>query len=154
MRNKFSFGLATVMLGAMLLPAAWAQDAAQAGGPPPPPRGGMEGHGPGNPDRQLRHLTRELGLTSDQQTQVRQVLEQRDAQMAQLHQNTAVTGAQKHEQMKSIWMDSDNKVRAVLTDQQKQKFDAMRAQQMEHREGMRGGGPPPPADGAAPPPQQ
>ncbi len=156
MRNKIAVGFATVVLGAMLLPAAWAQDAAQAGGPPPPPAAGpgMRGHGPGNPDEQVRHLTRELNLTSDQQAQVRQVIEQRDAQVAQLRTNTAVTGPQRREQMKSIWMDSDTKVRAVLTDEQKQKFDAMRAQQMERRQGMRGGGPPPPAQGTEPPMQQ
>jgi len=154
MHNKISVGLTTLVLGAMMLPAAWAQDAAQAGGPPPPPPG-MHGRGPGNPDQQLRRMTKELNLNSDQQAQVRQVLVARDSQMSQLQANTTVTGPQRKEQMKAIWMDSDTKIKAVLTDQQKQQFDAMRAQQMERHQGMHGGGGDvPPAGGAEPPMQQ
>lgn len=142
MHNKISAGLAALALGAMMLPAAWAQDAAsaQAGGPPPP---AMHGHGRGDPNEQLRHMTRALNLTSAQQPQVKQVLVERDSQMSQLRQNTSLSASQRKAQEKSIWMDSDTKIRALLTDQQKQQFDAMRADQMEKHQAMHGGGAPP-----------
>jgi periplasmic protein CpxP/Spy len=74
--------------------------------------------------------------------------------MSQLRQNTSLTPPQRKSQEKSIWTDSDTKIRAVLTDQQKQQFDAMRADQMEKHQAMHGGGAMPPAEGSEPPVQQ
>ena len=149
MEKKISIGLATVLLGAMMLPAAWAQDAAAPAGPLPSGGPGMRG-GHGNPDEQVRHITRAVGLTSEQQAQVRQIVQDRDAKMAQLQ-----PGPGRREQMRSLAMDGDAKIRAILTDEQKPKFDAWRSEQMSKRQAMRqgGGGAPPPADGSGPPTQ-
>jgi Spy/CpxP family protein refolding chaperone len=106
--------------------------------------------GHGNPDEQVRHITRAVGLTSEQQAQVRQIVQDRDAKMGQLQ-----PGPGRREQMRSLAMDGDAKIRAILTDEQKPKFDAWRSEQMSKRQAMRqgGGGAPPPADGSGPPPQ-
>ena len=154
-------GLAVLALGMMMAPAIWAQDSQQA--PPPPPNqggpmqpGGMHGR-PMSPEHQLRRMTRELNLNSDQQTQVGQILRDRDAQMGALHQNSAMPPQEQHQQMRQLMMDSDTRLRGVLNPQQLQKFDAMRAQQHEktaERHGGMGAPPPGPQGDQAPPPQQ
>jgi len=154
MSNKVS-GIALAVAGLMLAPAVWAQDAqpAPAGPPPgPPPMRGDRGM---NPEHQLRHLTRELNLNSDQQAQFSTILGQRDSQMQAIHANTALPPHEMHQQMHAIMADSDAKMRAALNPEQQQKFDAMRAHQREHMEERHGdGGPPPPAGTPPPPPQQ
>lgn len=155
--QRYRIGMAVLALGALMLPAAWAQDAAQnaasAGGPPPAIRGGRM-----DPERQVRRLTRELDLNSAQQQQVRQIVMDRDAKMRQLHQNSGTVPQQEmREQMRQTMMDSDAKIRGVLNPDQTQKFDAMRAQQREKMIERRGGeGTPAPGQGQAPtpPPQQ
>jgi len=168
--RKIGFGIAALALGAVLAPATWAQDAQPAGGPPPPPPGaqgpGMRGGEHMDPQRQLRHLTRELNLNSGQQQQVGQILRERDAQVAAIRQNTSLTPEQMRRQAGPVMRESEAKLRAVLNQQQQQKFDAMHAEQKQKMEQRRGGmGGPPPAGGAEggpgggddmppPPPQQ
>jgi Spy/CpxP family protein refolding chaperone len=161
--RKTGIGLAVLTLGVALLPGAWAQDDAPGAMQGP---GQMQGPGEGqgmrgrhmDPQRQLKHMTRELGLNHDQQQQVGQILQDRDAQMEALRQNTALPPQQRRQQAMAAMRDSDAKIRGVLNPGQQQKFDAMRAQQMqrmqEHRGGMggQGIGGPPPQDGGGPPP--
>ncbi len=104
-----------------------------------------------NPDRQLEHMTSELGLTADQQNQIRPLLVDRQQKMQALFQDQSIAQQDRRAQMQSIRQDSQSKIEAVLNDQQKQKFAAMQ----EHmgrggREGGPQGGPP---EGAAPQPQ-
>ena len=146
MRTRlFSIAL-TAALTLGVTGAALAQDT------PPPPDQSQPGHGPGrmNPDRQLEHLTHTLSLTSDQQAQIKPLLVDRDQKMQALFQNQSLSQQDRRTQMHSIAEGTNNSIKAVLNDQQKQKFDEMH----EHmgRRG-RGEGGPPPAD-APPAPQQ
>jgi Spy/CpxP family protein refolding chaperone len=142
-------GIAVLVAGLMLAPAAWAQDAQPAPpGPPPGARPPMHERGPQNPEQQLRHMTRNLNLNSDQQAQFSTIIGERDSQVRVIRANTALSPRQMHEQMRSLMMDSDAKMREVLNPDQQQRFDAMRAQQREHREERHGRM----GEGAAPPP--
>ena len=131
MRNTL-FALA---LGAALTvgvpSAARAQDTA-----PPPQEQGQPGHGPMRmgPSRQLEHMTHELNLTADQQTQIKPLLADRQQKMQALFQDQSLSQEDRHAKMTAIRQDSQSKIEAVLTDQQKQKFEAM-----EQRMGHRGG---------------
>jgi Spy/CpxP family protein refolding chaperone len=121
-------------------PAALAQDnAAQPAG-----QQGQWGHGPRkmDPDAQLRHMTKQLELTADQQAQIKPLLVARDQQAQQLFADQSLAQADRHAKMKVIQDETKGKILAVLNDAQKQQFESMHAR-MEHH------GPPP--DGQAAP---
>ena len=104
----------------------WAQSDARAGGPR---------HGFG-PERELQQLTQALSLTADQQTQVKSLLTERMQKMEALRRPAANAGADagaeastpaaqaRHAQMEAIRTDTDNKISALLNDDQKTKFAA------------------------------
>ena len=133
--------------------AATAQDQ-----PPPPPDGAMQGPPPSgqrhmDPNKQLQHLTRELDLSADQQSQIKPVLEDRDQQMQALFADQSLSQQDRRAKGRSITQASKSKIVAVLNDEQKQKFEAM---QQQMRQGRHGGGnqaPPPPPDGGSSPQQ-
>ncbi len=153
MRNKlFTLAMAaTLALG--VTSAALAQDT-----PPPPPQDqaspqaqGQQGRGPMrmDPDKQLEHMTKELGLSADQQSQIKPVLLERQQKMQAIFQDQSLSREDRRAKMQAIRTDSQGKIEAVLNDQQKQKFEAMQ-QQMGPRGGQNG---PPPPPQAAPQPQ-
>lgn len=129
----------------------WSQ-APQDAPPPPAQQDGSGWHGRPSPEQmqahQLEHLQKHLNLTADQIAQIKTIFADSDTQMKALHENTSIAPADKHAQMKSIHESTTAKIRAVLTDEQKPKFDAMIAREHEH---MGHGGPGGP-DQAPPPP--
>jgi periplasmic protein CpxP/Spy len=106
------------------------QDNSQQQGP------GGRGHGM-DPDTQLAHMTKQLDLTADQQSQIRPILVDRQQKMQALWQNQSLSQEDRRSQMMGIRQDSNAKIEAVLNDQQKQKFEAM--QERRGRHGMQGG---------------
>jgi len=103
----------------------------------------MHGHGQMNPDRQLEHLTKTLNLTSDQQTQIKPILENQHQQMMQIHQDTSLSRDDKMTKMKSLREDTSSKIEAVLNDQQKQQYEAMQQKMQERmQQRMQGGAQP------------
>ena len=140
--------------------AALAQDT-----PPPPPanqnQDGPPPQGPGargmrmDPDRQLERLTTELNLTTDQQTQIRPLLVERQQKMQALFQDQSAAPEDRRTQARSIMENTNNSIKAVLHDDQKQKFEAMQERMRRNRGmgGPAGTAPPPPPDGTAPQPQ-
>jgi protein CpxP len=138
MRSKlFSLALGGILtLG--VSNAATAQD-----NPAPAQQQGQPGRGPDrmNPDRQLERMTRELGLSTDQQAQIKPLLIERQQKMEATFQDQSASQQDRRAKMQSIRQESQGKIEAVLNDQQKQKFEAMQ----EHMRG-RGG----PGQGAPP----
>lgn len=118
--------------------------------PPPPPSGeqGPPPGGPGgrmNPERQLEMMTKALDLKPDQISQIKTIQADNRKVMMALREDTATPQDQKREKMMAMRAASEAKVRAVLNDDQKPKYDAMLAKQRERMQGGRGGdGPPPP----------
>ena len=142
---------------------------AQDGPPPGPPPGEMQDgpqQGPGV-DRQLKHLTKLLTLTSDQQAQVKVILTDQQQQIKALFDQarsssgvsssdtggpTPETMTAQRTQMRLIRDAANSKIAAVLTDEQKAKFTAWLDQQKK-REAQQGDDmPPPPPDGGGGPP--
>ena len=97
-------------------------------------------HGPAHrgmdPDQQLAHMTKALNLSTDQQAQIKPILENQHQQMMQVHQDQSLSRQDKMTKMKSLNGDTNSKIEAVLNDQQKQKFEAMQ-QKMEARRQQR-----------------
>ena len=135
MRNKL-FSLA--LSGALALGVS-GMAVAQDGAPPQ----GQYGRGHMDPNRQLEHMTKALGLSADQQAQIKPVLADRDQKMQALFGDQSLSREDRHAKMMSIRQDSESKISAVLNDQQKAKY-----QEMQEHMGRRGG-----PQETAPPPQ-
>jgi cobalamin biosynthesis protein CbiD len=84
-----------------------------------------------------------LNLTSEQQTQIKPLLENQQQQMMQLHQDQSLSRADKMTKAKSLRDDTTSKIEAVLNDQQKQKYEAMQQKMQERmQQKMQGGSQP------------
>lgn len=95
-------------------------------------------------DRQLEMLTRKLNLTTDQQTQVKAIQEDTAKQMMAVRNDTSLSQTDRRSKMMDIRKSSQDKIRGVLTDDQKTKYDQMQAQMRERmQERQQGGGAPP-----------
>ena len=110
---------------------------------PPPSAQQGEGRGAGMQERQLEHMTKALDLTPDQVSQVKVIQTAGRQQMMALRDDTSTAGPDKRARMMSIRDTEQGKIKAVLTDAQKSKYDAMMAKMRERRQ-EHGDGPPPP----------
>lgn len=90
-----------------------------------------------DPDRQLQHMTRMLGLTGDQQSQIKPLLVDRQQKMQSVFQDPSLSPQDRRTRMQSIRLDTRAKIEAVLNDQQKQTFESMQPR----GRGMQGGPP-------------
>ena len=139
---------------------------AQDGMGGPPPDGGIPGemqhHGP-NTDQEVKKLTLLLALTSDQQTQIRTILTDRNQQIgdlfkAQFHQKPE-DGPPSREsmdamrkQVKVIRAASVVAIMSLLSDDQKSKFESWAQKDARSDSHDDNGMPPPPPDGEGGPP--
>jgi periplasmic protein CpxP/Spy len=126
---------------------AVAQDTSTPAPPPdtaqgPPPGGGR---GMMDPARRTEMLRNQLGLNDTQTAQVKAILEDERTKMEALRADTSSSMQEKRPKMMAIRQDEEAKIEAILTPDQKAKFEAMRQRRP-------GGGPPPNGDGTAPPP--
>jgi Spy/CpxP family protein refolding chaperone len=122
----------------MTAAAASAQDAMQQQGGDAQ-QGSMQGPGGhhggwGNPDEQLAHMTKRYNLTADQQSQIKPILTAQQQQMQQLHSDSSMSRQDKMAKMQSMREDSKTKIEAVLTADQKSKFEADQAKMEQRRE--------------------
>jgi len=106
------------------------------------PRRGPGGH-------QVEFLTKKLNLTPDQVTQMKAIDQDTWTQSKAIREDTSLAGPDKRAKMMDLHKASQDKIRALLTDDQKTKFDALQAQMKERRENRGGGDNPPPT-----PPQE
>jgi Spy/CpxP family protein refolding chaperone len=124
-------------------------------GAPQAEGGGMGGHGGGHmdPDQRLAHMTKRYNLTADQQSQIKPILQDEQQQMQAMRADTSTSRDDKHAKMMSMHQENQQKIEAVLTDQQKQKFEADQQKMQQRRAEHGGGGAPPPDAGQPPAPQ-
>lgn len=87
-------------------------------------RGGHGGFGGGNP---MEHLTKELDLTADQQAKVQPIVDAATPQIQAIHQEAM-------QKAKAVMDNSMAQIRPLLTPQQQQKLDAMKAAHEKMRE--------------------
>lgn len=156
-RNMFRAAAVLLCAGGLMMSTAVAQ---QQDAPPPSPDGTMQGppqgghERGGNPERRLEMLQKHLNLTDDQTAQMKAIFEGQRAKMEAVHSNTALAPQDRHAQMMAIREDGEAKIHAILTPEQKTKFDVMQARmrerEQEHRRGGAQGAPP--QDGSAPAP--
>ena len=143
MFRSYVLRVVILAIGATALSALPARAQDTSAPPPPPGRGGPR-HG-GMRGDQVEFLTKKLNLTPDQVTQVKAIDADAMSQMTALREDTSVAGPDKRAKMMDIHKTSQDKIRALLTDDQKTKFDALQSQMRAGRGNHGGGdGPPPP----------
>jgi periplasmic protein CpxP/Spy len=133
-----------VMALAISTGTAFSQDDQQA----PPAQGGEMGHGGGHhqmpsADEQLKHMTKKLDLTADQQPKIKAILDDQHAKMEALHNDSSMSREDKFPKMREIHENSNTQIKAVLNEDQQKKFDKM---QQEQHDRMGHQGPPPPSN--------
>ena len=139
MRKAICTIVLTGLLGLGL--SAFAQDQSA---PAPPPMSGQRGQRM-NPDKQLERLTKTLNLSSDQQTQIKPILENQQQQMMQIRQDQTLSREDRMTKAQGVRDDSKSKIEAVLNDQQKQKYEEMQQKMQERmQQRMQGGSAPQP----------
>ena len=116
------------------------------------------GHGPmGSVDDQIKHLSKKLNLTDDQQAKLKPILEDQRKQMEAIHSDSSLSREDRFSKMQALRQSSDAQIKGVLNEEQQKNFDKMRAEQQERMKQWRKGGdnsPAPPAGGAPDSPQQ
>jgi Spy/CpxP family protein refolding chaperone len=90
-------------------------------------------HGMPSVDERVQHMTKALNLSADQQTKVKSILENQRDQMMSLKQDSSMSQQDRHAKFGQIHQDTQQKIRDVLNDDQKAKFDQM---QQRHKEQM------------------
>ena len=134
--------LAVAVSGLVVLGVAWCgvQARAQAG-----PSGEHMGRGyRTSPDEELQRLDKALKLTDDQKKQIKAILEDREQKMQSLRSDTSLSQQERWSKMRSAREDSNGKIRDLLNDDQKKKFDEMQQHGRGHMQGHRPGGGAPP----------
>lgn len=106
-------------------------------------------HGRGMPsvDDQVKMLSQRLNLTEDEQAKIKPILEDQHTQMQGLMKDSSLSPADRRDKAMSIHDQTHAKIRDVLTDDQKKKFDAMQTEMrehMQHHPSGQGENPPPP----------
>ena len=94
-------------------------------------------------------MAADLGLTSDQQTKLEPIITGRDKQIEDAQADTSLSMKEKRKKVRSIRMDADTQIEAMLTDAQKTQYEQMK---QTHKGGKRGNAPA--AAPAAPQPPQ
>ena len=129
--------LSAAVLGTMLTGAAFAQTAATT------PNSGSNTPATTDTTKTDRHekmrahhdkLVKELGLTEDQQNQMKALNQDAKTQMQAIKNDSTLTREQKKEKIKALHQDQMTKREAILTPEQKQKWEQMKA----NHKGMRG----------------
>lgn len=152
MRNQLCTLALAGFVALALSGTAFAQD--NSAPPPQNQTSGMHEHRGMNPDAQLKHMTRQLDLSADQQAQIKPILESRQQQMQQLWQDQSMSRDERHQKMQAIQQDTSDKIEAVLNDTQKQKYESMQARMKQRRMQHQQQNQAPSQDSAPPSPQQ
>jgi len=132
---------------------AYGQDAQDA--PPAPaqqPGPGM-GRGMGrrpmeSVDDQIKHLSKKLNLSDDQQAKLKPILEDQRKQMETIHNDSSLSREDRFSKMQELRKNSDDQIKSVLNPDQQKNFDKMREEQHDRMKNWRKGGEnaPPPGD--------
>ena len=102
------------------------------------------GHRRFDPTERTEMLTKQLKLTSDQQSKVLDILKSQQSQMEKLRSDSSLSQDDRRSKMMDIRKSSDSQIRALLDPDQQKKWDEMQSKQQErmqeHHHGQAPGG--------------
>ncbi len=87
-----------------------------------------------SPDQRLARMTKKYKLTSDQQSQIKPILEDEQQQMQTMHSDTSMTPKDRRAKMMDMRQTDSQKIEAVLNDDQKKMFEADNAKMQQKME--------------------
>ena len=98
------------------------------------------GHGQFDPAKRTEMLTKQLGLTSDQQRKVLDALKSEQSKMEALHSDSSLSQDDRRTKMMDIHKSTNDQVRAILNPDQQKKWDEMQSKreqwQGHHHDGQ------------------
>jgi periplasmic protein CpxP/Spy len=134
MKSKLSSVLFSAMLAASTLLAVQARAEDGAGGPPP---AGEKQKGP-RPGERLKQMAEKLDLSDEQVAKIKAIFEAEAQEIKALRKDGEPT-PEKREQMKAIREKIKAEIDAVLTPEQREKAEAMRAKHAEGQKNLKSG---------------
>ncbi len=130
-----------LLLAVLVTGAAWAQTNDQSTAPPPanapgPHRmGGMH-----DGQRGFERMAQELNLTDQQKTQIQNIFQTQRQQAQAIRQDASLTPEQRQDKLKQLRESTHQQITGVLTPEQQQKFQQLRAQHQGMGRGRMGRG--------------
>jgi Spy/CpxP family protein refolding chaperone len=109
--------------------------------------------GPMSPDEQLKRMTKDFNLTTAQQAKIKPILMDARKKMEDLRNDSSGDRQTMRQKVMQIRQDTNDQVRTLLDDKQKEKFDKQEQERQERMQDRRGGGPGGDNQGGNPPPQ-
>ena len=130
--------LAVAIMGGIFTIRANAQEApsqgAQTETAPQNGSGHWHHHKRPSVDKQVKHLTKALKLSDEQQAKVRSSLEDQHKQMEQIRSDSSLSRNDRISKMKGIRDSTNAQIKAVLNDDQQKKFDEMQQKHQKRHE--------------------
>jgi hypothetical protein len=126
--------LALIAAGAISIGAQLtaAQDGPFNGQQSQAPQGnGGRRQGPADSARRTVELTKQLKLSSDQQTKVQDALQSERSEIEVLHQDISLSEQDRHAKVMEIHKSTEKEIRAFLDSNQQKKWDEMQAKRRQ-----------------------
>jgi periplasmic protein CpxP/Spy len=92
-----------------------------------------------DPQRQVKRLTKRLQLTPEQQRQLLPILSQRTEQVNAIRNDASLSVQDRRAKLRDARQESETQIKNVLTDTQRQQYDAMIQQNRSHIKRHRAG---------------
>lgn len=128
---KFPSSLLAVLLSSIFaLTGAQAQDQSGGGG-----KGGGD-----RMQRRFDEMKTNLGLSEDQATKIQAIMKEAAPAMQALRDDTSLSQEDRRAKFQELRKQTDEKIGAVLTPEQKTKWEAAREERRKQRQGGGGGG--------------
>lgn len=83
----------------------------------------MKGPALNNPERRLKNLTNDLGLSVEQQAKIKPIIEDEFTQLNKLKGSDAYNRDERRTKLQNLNNDTNEKIRQVLTPEQQQKYE-------------------------------
>jgi Spy/CpxP family protein refolding chaperone len=86
-----------------------------------------------NVDDRVKVLAKALDLNETQQSAVKRILEQRQLETLRLRQDSSISGSARIDQFRALQLRTVEKIRAVLNDEQRKKYDPLASDKVQHQ---------------------
>lgn len=95
------------------------------------------GHRRATLDDRVKRLATSLDLNEEQQSSVKKILEQRQQETLRIRLDSSIPGSARIEQFRALQDETVRRIRAVLNDEQKKKYDPLAVRKIKPAEDQR-----------------
>ena len=82
-------------------------------------------------DERVQQLAKGLDLNEAQQAAVKKILERRREQVLHIRNNSSISGEQRISQLRALQVDTVERIRATLNEEQKKKYDPLATRKIQ-----------------------